>query len=51
MTGSADREKRIVAMLQAMNSRYVGERQEAERAFERLEPEEVEALLEIVRAE
>jgi hypothetical protein len=29
MTGSADREKRIVAMLQAMNSRYVDKRQEA----------------------
>lgn len=51
MTGTEDREKWVVAMLQAMNSRYVGERQEAERAFERLEPEEVEALLAIVRKE
>jgi hypothetical protein len=51
MTGTENRELEIVALLQAMNSRYVGERQEAERAFEQFGTEEVEVLLEIVRRE
>jgi hypothetical protein len=51
MRSTVHRKEEIIAQLKAMDSRYAGERQEAERAIQRLDPEGVELLLEIVRSE